>query len=45
MKAENPHVKLFQLILPADIALFFDLVDVMEEDVADRRELHLYPDE
>jgi hypothetical protein len=45
MKAENPYVKLFQLILPLDIALFFDLVDVREETVTDRRELHLYLDE
>jgi hypothetical protein len=45
MKAEHPYVKLFQLILPEDIALFFDLVDVREEAVTDRRELHLYLDE
>ncbi|MDR1198517.1 MAG: hypothetical protein LBK94_05835, partial [Prevotellaceae bacterium] len=45
MKAENPYVKLYQLILPLDIALFFDLVDVREETVTDRRELHLYLDE
>ncbi|MDR3118365.1 MAG: hypothetical protein LBU44_02950 [Mediterranea sp.] len=45
MKAENSYVKLFQLILPVDIALFFDLVDVVEEAVTDRRELHLYLDE
>ncbi|MDR1198091.1 MAG: hypothetical protein LBK94_03635, partial [Prevotellaceae bacterium] len=45
MKAENPYVKLFQLILPADIASFFDLVDVAEKaEVDDRRELHLYLD-
>ncbi|MDR1054271.1 MAG: hypothetical protein LBL90_00190, partial [Prevotellaceae bacterium] len=42
MKAENPYVKLFQLILPLDIALFFDLVDVREEIVTDRREVLLY---
>jgi hypothetical protein len=45
MKTENPYVKLFQLILPVDIALFFDFVDVREETVTDRRELHLYLDE
>ncbi|MDR1199020.1 MAG: hypothetical protein LBK94_08445 [Prevotellaceae bacterium] len=45
MQAENPYVKLFQLILPLDIASFFDLVDVTEEDVANRRALHLYLDE
>jgi hypothetical protein len=37
---------MFELILPSDIALFFDLVDVTEKDgVEDRREFHLYPDE
>jgi hypothetical protein len=35
MKAENPYEKLFQLILPEDIALFFDLVDVTGKVVAD----------
>jgi hypothetical protein len=46
MKAENSYVKLFQLILPVDIASFFDLVDVTEKDgVDDRREFHLYLDE
>jgi hypothetical protein len=45
MKAENPYEKLFQLILPEDIALFFDLVDVTEKVVADKRELHLHLDE
>ncbi|MDR1198905.1 MAG: hypothetical protein LBK94_07855 [Prevotellaceae bacterium] len=45
MQAENPYVKLFQLILPLDIASFFDLVDVMEKEVADRYEVHLYLDE
>jgi hypothetical protein len=45
VKAENPYVKLFQLILPEDIALFFDLVDVRKSAVSDRRELHLYLDE
>jgi hypothetical protein len=45
MKAENPYVKLFQLILPLDIASFFDLVDVREKEVADRCDVHLYLDE
>jgi hypothetical protein len=45
METENPYVKLFQLILPEDIAVFFDLVDVRESAVSDRRKLHLYLDE
>jgi hypothetical protein len=36
MKAKNPYVKLFELILPEDIAMFFDL-DVSEEGGAGRR--------
>jgi hypothetical protein len=31
MKAENPYVKLFKLILSVDIASFFDLVDVTKK--------------
>jgi hypothetical protein len=42
MKAENPYVKLFQVILPSDIASFFDLVDVTEKDGVDDRRVHLH---